>query len=53
MSSSHPGRKTETAHEESAIQRQIAATDNHIGALVHELYGLTEEGIRIMEGPAR
>jgi hypothetical protein len=30
--------------------RQIAATDKVIDALVYELYGLTEEGVRIVEG---
>lgn len=31
---------------------QIEATDRQIDALVYELYGLTEEEIRIIEGPA-
>jgi len=30
--------------------RQIAATDREINRLVYELYGLTEEEIRIVEG---
>jgi len=30
--------------------RQIAATDEVIDRLVYELYGLTEEEIRIVEG---
>ena len=30
--------------------RQIAATDEAINKLVYELYGLTEEEIRIVEG---
>jgi len=30
--------------------RQIAATDRQIDQLVYELYGLTEEEIRIVEG---
>jgi hypothetical protein len=33
-------------------QRQIEATDEQIDALVYELYGLTEEEIRIVEGNA-
>jgi hypothetical protein len=33
-----------------AFQRQIEATDGQIGALVYELYELTEEEIRIVEG---
>lgn len=32
-----------------AIQRQIDATDRQIDQLVYELYGLTEEEIRIVE----
>ncbi len=30
--------------------RQLAATDREIDTLVYELYGLTEEEIRIVEG---
>jgi type I restriction-modification system DNA methylase subunit len=36
-------------HEKTAIQRQIEATDRQIDALVYELYGLTEEEIKIVE----
>ena len=32
------------------LQRQIDATDRQIDRLVYELYGLTEEEIRIVEG---
>jgi hypothetical protein len=32
-----------------AIERQIAATDAQIDQLVYELYGLTDEEIRIVE----
>jgi hypothetical protein len=39
---------TESARE--AIQRQIAATDGQIDELVYQLYGLTEEEIKIVEG---
>ncbi|WP_424443137.1 TaqI-like C-terminal specificity domain-containing protein, partial [Methanothrix sp.] len=39
-----------TPHEKIALQRQIEATDRQIDALVYELYGLTEEEIRIVEG---
>ena len=42
-----------TPHEQTALQRQIEATDRQIDALVYELYGLTEEEIRIVEGNAR
>lgn len=41
--------KARTPHELEAIQRQIAATDKAIDAPVHELCGLTEEEIRIVE----
>lgn len=36
--------------EREPIERQIAATDKKIDALVYELYGLTEEEIKIVEG---
>ena len=36
-------------HENTLLQRQIEATDKQIDALVYELYGLTEEEIRIVE----
>ena len=39
-----------TDHEKTALQRQIDATDRQIDQLVYELYGLTEEEIRIVEG---
>jgi len=38
-----------TAHDRKLIQRQIDATDKQIDQLVYELYGLTEEEIRIIE----
>jgi len=38
-----------TSHEKTAIQRQIDATDRQIDQLVYELYGLTDEEIRIVE----
>ena len=34
----------------TTIQRQIDATDSQIDRLVYELYGLTEEDIKIVEG---
>jgi hypothetical protein len=40
---------TETYYEKSLIQRQIDATDKQIDQLVYELYGLTDEEIRIVE----
>ena len=39
-----------TDHEKTALQRQIDATDRQIDQLVYELYGLTEEEIKIVEG---
>jgi hypothetical protein len=33
-----------------ALQHQIEATDKQINKLVYELYGLTEDEIRIVEG---
>jgi len=36
--------------EKTALQRQIEATDRQIDALVYELYGLTDEEIKIVEG---
>ena len=38
-----------TPHEKTALQRQVEATDRQIGQLVYELYGLNEDGIRIVE----
>lgn len=38
-----------TTHEKTLLQRQIASTDHQIDQLVYELYGLTEEEIKIVE----
>lgn len=38
-----------TAHEQTLISRQIATVDREIDALVYELYGLTDDEIRIVE----
>jgi hypothetical protein len=38
-----------TPHEQTNLQRQIEAMDGQIDSLVYELYGLTEEEIRIVE----
>ena len=40
---------TKTDHEKSLIQRQIKETDRQIDQLVYELYGLTDEEIKIVE----
>ncbi|MFI5166433.1 MAG: Eco57I restriction-modification methylase domain-containing protein [Thermoanaerobaculales bacterium] len=39
-----------TDHEKTVLQRQIDATDREIDILVYELYGLTDEEIKIVEG---
>jgi hypothetical protein len=41
--------KTRTDHEQTLLQRQIEATDQQIDKLVYELYGLTDEEIKIVE----
>ncbi|MDO8141873.1 MAG: TaqI-like C-terminal specificity domain-containing protein [Candidatus Brocadiales bacterium] len=38
-----------TDHDKTVIHRQIDATDRQIDRLVYELYGLTEEEIKIVE----
>jgi hypothetical protein len=38
-----------TPNEKAALERQIAATDRQIDQLVYELYGLTDEEIKIVE----
>lgn len=40
----------QTAADRELLQRQIDATDAQIDALVYELYGLTEEEVKIIEG---
>lgn len=37
------------AHEKAVLERQMTATDRQIDQLVYELYGLTDEEIRIVE----
>jgi hypothetical protein len=44
--------KAKTPHESEALQRQIAFTDGQIDELVYELYGLTKDEIRVVEGAA-
>ncbi len=39
-----------TPNNKTLLQRQIASTDAQIDALVYELYGLTDEEIRLVEG---
>jgi hypothetical protein len=44
--------KAKTPHEQESLQRTIAATDQQIDGLVYELYGLTKDEIRTIEGAA-
>jgi hypothetical protein len=39
-----------TPREKEGLAREIRATDDQIDRQVYELYGLTEEEIRIVEG---
>lgn len=39
-----------TPHDKDRLQREIEATDKQIDALVYELYGLSEDEVRIVEG---
>ena len=39
-----------TEHDKEVLRRQIALTDAEIDRLVYELYGLTDEEIKIVEG---
>jgi len=41
--------KAKTPHEKESLQRQIVAADGEIDQLVYQLYGLTDEEIRIVE----
>ena len=45
--------KAKTPHEQESLRRTIEATDAQVDALVYELYGLTEDEIRIVEGGRR
>ena len=42
--------RSQEIDDKTRLQRQIDATDKQIDQLVYELYGLTEEEIRIVEG---
>ena len=45
--------EVKTDHEKNLVERQIEATDKQMDALVYELYGMTEEEIRIVEGKGK
>ncbi|HEY5345979.1 MAG TPA: hypothetical protein VIK62_06505 [Verrucomicrobiae bacterium] len=40
------------AAEKAVLQNAVTATDQQIDALVYELYGLTEDEIKLVEGNA-
>ncbi|MCY2951837.1 MAG: hypothetical protein NTU53_07650 [Planctomycetota bacterium] len=40
---------TQAPADKESLQRQISATDKQIDQLVYQLYGLTEDEIRIVE----
>ena len=42
-----------TEYARTNLQRQIDATDSQIDKLVYDLYGLTDDEIKIVEGAAR
>ena len=43
-------RSARTPQEKEMIQREIESTDGAIDTLVYQLYGLTEEEVKIVEG---
>lgn len=43
---------SKTPHEQTVIDRQIIAIDSQIDRLVYDLYGLTEEEIKLVEATA-
>ena len=45
-------RSGRTPQEQELLQREIESTDAQIDRLVYELYGLTEEEVKIVEGGA-
>jgi adenine-specific DNA-methyltransferase len=44
-----PSESRRTAHERTALERQIAAVDRQIDQLVYELYGLSDAEIALVE----
>jgi hypothetical protein len=42
--------EAKSPNDKVMLERQIKATDEAIDRLVYELYGLTEEEIRVVEG---
>ena len=43
-------RSPRTPQEQETVKREIQSTDNQIDRLVYELYGLTEDEIKTVEG---
>ena len=39
-----------TPQEQEMVKREIESTDREIDSLVYELYGMSEEEIKIVEG---
>ncbi|MBM2815438.1 MAG: hypothetical protein HW421_2200 [Ignavibacteria bacterium] len=46
----HKGRASTNEFDRKHLEQYMTSTDKEIDALVYELYGLTEEEIRIVEG---
>jgi len=42
--------KAKSDHDKTLLQRQISSTDRQINVLVYDLYGLTKEEIKLIEG---
>jgi hypothetical protein len=42
--------RSQTPQDKTMLKRQVEVTDGQIDRLVYELYGLTEEEIKIVEG---
>jgi len=41
--------KTKPGHARTVVERQVEATDRQIDQLVYELYGFTDDEIRLIE----
>ena len=50
MTATHQAAGAHQPNEGEMIQRQIQSTDRQIDRLVYDLYGLSEEEIKIVEG---
>jgi hypothetical protein len=45
--------RTLQGHEKTVVERQIESTDRQIDKLVYELYALTEDEIKVVEGEGK